>query len=302
MIFNELYSAYYNAVAAILSDIINGQNDEKELQKTIMKHAFSESILTIMPYLKSGRWQLIRDDMTTPIKNVPSMPLTLLENRWLKAISLDLRMKLFDISFDWLDNIKPLFTPDDYVVYDKYADGDSYCDEGYIKRFRIILKAVKEKQSLEICIINRKGNTVKINVMPHHLEYSEKDDKFRLIVTGNRFSTINLARILECKPYTDKIPVNESKAEENYQTVTLKILDERNAMQRCMMHFAHFKKQAEKIDDRHYILNVRYNIFDETEIVIRVLAFGPLIEVAGPDKFRNLIIERLKKQKEILKN
>lgn len=49
MIFSELYSAYYNTVAAIISKIIDGENSEKELQKVVSKYAFSESLLTIMP-------------------------------------------------------------------------------------------------------------------------------------------------------------------------------------------------------------------------------------------------------------
>ena len=35
MIFNEIYSAYYNAVAKIISAIINGETDEKRLDKIV---------------------------------------------------------------------------------------------------------------------------------------------------------------------------------------------------------------------------------------------------------------------------
>ena len=35
MIFSELYSAYYNTVAAILSKIIDGERSERELQKLV---------------------------------------------------------------------------------------------------------------------------------------------------------------------------------------------------------------------------------------------------------------------------
>ena len=36
MIFSELYSAYYNTVAAIISGIIDGEHSEKELQKIVL--------------------------------------------------------------------------------------------------------------------------------------------------------------------------------------------------------------------------------------------------------------------------
>ena len=64
-----------------------------------------------------------------------------------------------------------------------------------------------------------------------------------------------------------------------------------------MLHFAHFEKQAERIDEKHYLVHIRYDKNDETEMVIRILGFGPLIEVIKPESFRNLIVERLIKQK-----
>ena len=47
MIFSELYSAYYNAVAAIISGILDSEHSEKELQKIVAERAFGESLLTI---------------------------------------------------------------------------------------------------------------------------------------------------------------------------------------------------------------------------------------------------------------
>ena len=297
MIFSELYSAYYNAVAGILRDIMQGRTDEKTLRETIMRYAFSESALTILPSLKNEKWQLIRYDMTTPIQNIPSMPMTLLEKRWLKAISMDPRIRLFDISFEGLEDMEPLFTPEDYVIYDKYADGDPYSDEGYITRFKTILDAINKKQPLKIQTVNRKGELIQMNVLPLRLEYSEKDDKFRLISSHCRYArTLNLSRIISCKKYNGEkfIPSKEQYAKK--RVVTLKIYDERNAMERCMMHFAHFEKKAERISDNQYLIHIKYDKDDETEMVIRILGFGPLVEVAEPEQFRNLIIERLQKQ------
>ena len=76
MIFSELYSAYYNAVASIISQAVEGERSEKELQKIVCERAFGESALTIMPSLKSEKWQLLRPDMTTPIERKPTMPLS----------------------------------------------------------------------------------------------------------------------------------------------------------------------------------------------------------------------------------
>lgn len=298
MMFSELYSAYYNAVAGVLSDIINGETDETTLQEKIDKYAFSESVLTILPSLKSEKWQLVKSDMTTPVKNIPTMPVTLLQKRWLKAISMDPRIRLFDISFEGLEDVEPLFVQEDYFIYDRYADGDPYMDEEYIRHFKTVLRAIKEKKYMQIETVNRNGKVVRINIFPMRIEYSQKDDKFRLISVGRRSgSTVNIARIVDCRICGGESAECEEKIYLKQRTLTLKILDERNALERVMLHFAHFEKRAEKIDDNNYILHITYDVDDETEIVIRILSFGPMVEVIEPDGFRELIIERLKKQK-----
>ena len=63
------------------------------------------------------------------------------------------------------------------------------------------------------------------------------------------------------------------------------------------MHFAHFEKQAEKLDDKRYKVTVTYDKDDETEIVIRILSFGPMVKVTAPQHFVDLIKERLISQK-----
>lgn len=300
MLFSELYSAYYNAVAGILSGVLRGETDEGRLQDIVRRYAFSESAGTILPSLKKGKWQLLTSELTTPVQHMPSRPPTLLEKRWLKAISLDPRIRLFDLSFDGLEDIEPLFTPEDYVLYDQYADGDPYFDEGYAVRFRTILKALREARPLTLEVVNRQGRVVGMHVFPQRLEYSEKDDKFRLIGSGSRRGvTVNLARVVSCRQWEGEGEGEEPPEEppEAVSAVTLKICDERNALERCMLHFSHFEKRAERMDDTHYLVHIRYHAEDETEMVIRILSFGPFVEVVGPDAFRRQIVERLRRQK-----
>ena len=297
MIFSELYSAYYNAVASIIGGIIDGEHSEKELQKIVAERAFGESVLTIMPSLKSGKWQLVNSDMTTPLEHKPTMPLTLLQKQWLKAISLDPRIKLFDVKFPNLDDVEPLFTSSDYYVYDKYGDGDPFEDEEYVRQFKIILEAIKKGSQIKFEMLNRKGDTMFVRCRPVRLEYSEKDDKFRLITAGWRaVSTVNLAKIKSCAHYVGKREVVGDEKTVIYDMVTVKICDERNALERFMLHFAHFEKQAEKLDKKHYLVKIKYAHNDEPEMVIRILSFGPTVEVVYPDSFKDLIIEKLKKQ------
>lgn len=106
MIFSELYGAYYNTVAAVLRKAVQRPLTKEDLRTVIERCAFSESVLSIEPALTSEKWQLLRPDGTTPLLHPPTMPLTVLQKRWLKAISLDPRIRLFDFDSSGLEDVR----------------------------------------------------------------------------------------------------------------------------------------------------------------------------------------------------
>ena len=297
MIFSELYSVYYNTVAKILEAAFNPAATEKDLQRCVVEEAFSESIMTILPALKSGKWPLLKGDLTPALRHKPTMPLTILEKRWLKAIAEDPRVKLFGAVFPALDDVQPLFTTEDYRVYDQYADGDPFEDENYIRHFRLILSAIKNGRPVRITMTNRYGKEVWVRFYPKGFEYSVKDDKIRIIAAGCKFKQFNLGRVISCEYYSGYGPWSDQPEIEKQKDLTLLITNERNALERAMLHFAHFEKQAERLEDDKYILRLKYYEDDETEIVIRVLSFGPYVKVLEPQSFVKLIKERLISQK-----
>ncbi len=299
MLFSELYSAYYNAVAAIIKEAGKHSLSKGDIRRIAGKYAFGESTLTIPSALKEERWQLLKEDGTSIIRKDPVMPLTILQKRWLKAISLDPRIQLFGGLGIELDDVEPLFTPEDVCVFDKYLDGDDYSDKQYQDHFRLILDAIKNRYALSIEVRNRRGASVHKVMMPEYLEYSEKDDKFRLIGSGERLGgTINLGRIISCKPYGESGPVRGGKRNTSRpRSVIFELTDQRNALERVLLHFAHFKKEAEKAEEDKYLITVYYDKEDETEMVIRILSFGSMIRVIAPGHFVDLIKERLIDQK-----
>ncbi len=303
MLFSELYGIYYRCVTKILEKAVKDKVTDQEIHEIACRYGFSESFLTIESSFKNQKWSLIRPDGTTPVKNAPDMPISLLEKMWLKAILQDKRIRLFDIKIDGLENVEPLFTPDDYIVFDSYSDGDPFDDEKYIHHFRLILSCIKTKCPMRIAVKNRKGLLTETSVIPEYLEYSEKDDKFRLMTSGTRNHTvINLGRIVYCGRLTQNIPKRRSvfSPQRPKDMIRLILTDERNALERVMLHFSHFEKQTVKMDDQHYMLTVYYDKFDETELLIRVLSFGPKIKVIEPESFIRLLKDRLQKQREYL--
>ena len=298
MIFNEIYGAYYSTVAKLIKAASENALNEQKMREIIKENAFSESLAVIESALKEERWQLIRSDGITPIKNPPDLPMTLLLQRWIKAVCLDPRIRLFGYEDPLSDEIEPLFTSEDIFLYDQYADGDDYTSEEYITIFRTILSAIKDKKPLFITTENKKGNLMDLTVMPERLEYSEKDDKFRLITSGCRKAEIiNLARIKECRPCDGEIMLTSDKPKKRKKYVILEVYDGRNALERIMLHFSDCEKEAERIDRNHYKLKISYYQQDETELIIRVLSFGPMVKVTAPERFRNIIKGRLRKQK-----
>lgn len=315
MMFSELYGIYYQTVARILGEAVSRSKagepplGQKEIRELISRNGLGEGGLLVEEALSSQRWQLLHQDGTTALEHVPAMPLTALEKRWMKAIALDPRIRLFGEGLSQIiddETIQPLFTPEDIVFFDRYDDGDPFEDPEYIKHFRLILDAVKNRQMLFIEMKGRTGRKRNLITMPERLEYSEKDDKFRLIGTGRRHKdTINLGRILSCRPCDNPeviLQQNQFHQKQQRQTectkqrVELLLTDQRNALERVMLHFAHFEKEAEKLDQKNYRLTVTYDQDDETEILIRILSFGPMVRVTGPNRFVRLIRERLHRQ------
>ena len=243
MLFNEIYSSYYNTVAAIISLAAEKRLDDKALYKIVREKAFSESIATIPDALKSGEWPFITNSNDTVLKNKPEMPVTELEKRWLKTILNDRRIKLFAQDVEGLKDIQPLYDADDMVYFDRYGDGDDFEDENYINNFRTVLSAIKEKCRLRIVFHTQRGEERIWECVPDKLEYSSKDDKFRLIAAVNdMISAINMARIVSAQklePY-EEYSMPERKTKELELTLT----DQRNSLDRAMLHFSHFEKET----------------------------------------------------------
>ena len=132
---------------------------------------------------------------------------------------------------------------------------------------------------------------------PYRLEYSEKDDKFRILVTGmRRMNTINMARIRSCELLEEYDPGAVTVPKGRLKALTLLLHDERNGLERVLLHFSHFEKETQKLDEQLYRITLRYDQDDETELLIRVLSFGPVLEVVAPITFRQLMRNRIQKQ------
>lgn len=272
MLFHEIYGSYYQTVSAILREAVNGTLTKKRLHELVQTHAFGESFLSI--------------------------PDGLTGERWLRSLLLDPRIRLFDVDMHGLEAVKPLFTPEMFVFFDRYADGDDYHDPGYIARFKTILTALREEKDLYISFTSGRQKQPSLVVTPHTLEYSEKDDCFRLLAAGPRRDwVIRLSRITDCSIIENSrtLPPRPPKPE----TLVFELEDTRNALERVLLHFSHLEKETKRLDETHYRVTLKYDPADETEMVIRVLSFGPMIRVTEPPRFVERLRERIDRQREL---
>lgn len=300
MLFSEVYGTYYNVIAELLAKAVDGELTQQTMLDIVREKGFAESKITIPKALEHQTWPLITKDYGTPLGSKPTMPLTTLQKRWLKALLSDPRIKLFDPPTEGLEDVEPLYPPDIFVYYDQYNDGDPFEDPEYIRRFRCILTAIREKRWMRIQFEGRNGKPHNWKCIPYQLEYSLKDDKFRLISANHRTTlSINLGRILHCSLLS---PYKESEyrpQEMKKRKLVLELSDERNALERAMLHFSHLDKETERINDTQYRITLFYEREDETELLIRVLSFGPVVKVIFPDDFAKRLTQRLEKQNKL---
>ena len=302
-IFSEVYGTYYNIVADILGKAASDGLTLEQLKRIVYKEGYEESGLELLPALTDEKWLLLTKEIKTPLRHKPSMPLTLLQKQWLKAVLLDERVRLFFTDEELaneekaLEDVEPLYRPEQFVFFDRFVDGDNYKSARYRENFRQILQAIKDHTAIDASYRTNKDNVIVwTNLVPMTLEYSAKDDKFRLQgMVGHKKVTLNLAKIITVElggPWEKELP----QAALPQEKLVLELVDERHTMMRALMHFSDLAKETEKLDDKHYLLNVFYDKSDATEMVYRVLSFGPTMKVREPEGFVELIKERLQEQ------
>lgn len=324
MLFHEIHSLYYQAVASILSSAIEGTLTKENLWQIARDRTFAESALTIVPALENGEWPLLSPDYTTPLKHVPSCPLTTLELRWLKALLADPRAALFPElpnlcrEFQDWDELMPLYQSEDIVYFDRYNNGDPYTDPTYIATFQTIRNAITHGNYLCVTYRRKNGRTMTFSCRPTDLEYSEKDDCFRVLVkNAKHIRTLRLSAIVECRildvqnnicpedghptsARTDNREASSASAHSHETYIIMELADERNALERALLHFAHFKKEARRLENNRYRITVYYDSEDESELLIRVLSFGPFLKVTEPTSFVKLVRAKLQQQYTLL--
>ena len=327
-LFNEIYGSYYRIVGEAIG---KKRLTDKEVYRLIEKYGTDETRVGISPKLfpvknsrKQTGWGFLKrcadGSLESVIDNVPKKRLTTLERRWLKAKLSDRRIRLFmsDETLERLgkelEDVSPLYSPDFFRCYDRFSDGDDMNDPEYTEHFRIFLKAYKEKKAVFIRYLSGHGNLISMVVLPLKIEYSYKNDKFRMYCRqiGNQknakafpYVTINIGRIVSAEPARNTDMVIPSGNEDlsfpdKTETIQVRVTEERNSVERFMLEFASYpKKTVRDTKTGECTVSIECRCADETELLIRLLGFGPTIEILSPPEFREKAAQRVRRQYEL---
>lgn len=332
-LFSEIYSCYYQVLRHLLysQDALTIQ----DIRRRICGEGFEESLLSIIPKLEDGTWNLFEKEGKLYRSRLLSSfltPVSNLEKSYLKALLSDPRIGLFleQEQLEALDNmlalVVPLWRPEQFYYFDRFADGDPYEDENYRDCFRTLLKAQKQNRYVDIDYTSPNGNRIHHHYIPARLEYSVKNDKFRILALKSadpdknlhgcrhgqdqrsermKLEILNVSRIqsVQMMQKTVPSPVDlDAVIRRSYykEPLRLRIVNKRNALERAMLHFANYEKNTTKIDEDTYECFIYYNQNMETELLIEVMSFGPMLTVLENERFLNDLKARLQRQMRIV--
>ncbi len=329
-LFSEVFGAYYQMVSHLLRICSTREMAREEIQRAAASMGFGESSVYLLPKLmgKDG-WPFLEkcpgppDRWKSRLSRLPKRPLTLLERRWLSAVLTDPRAPLF-LSYETLgrlnqalEGVSPLYIQRDFRYFDQYLDGDPYPSASYQKRFRLILSALREGQALEITFqAGAHGGAESPRIhrgvyIPLRLEYSEKDDKFRILCKRLHrgrpagYATVNLGRVLEASPRPERCTSSAEmelmgkwlEKQKCGQPAEVVVSPERNGVERFLVEFSSYEKESwMEPDTGRCHVKIWYQKSDETEVLIRILGFGPIVQVLGPAPFLRQVKERVRLQ------
>lgn len=312
-LFSEIFGCYYRVVQEIVN---NAPLSEIEIQKIIRENGFAESCFYILPMLQELPFiEKKGDKYYSLLENKIKLPLTNIEKSWLKAISLDERFSLLSKEFDGslLDGISPLYDQKFFKYYDRYSDGDNFSDISYIRYFHKINKAMDNRNVIKVIYRSPKHDKVSVgDYIPLKFEFSSKDDKFRFYSARIRngcvddYVCLNMCRILDVRASNENFEgvLDLEKYIEKFEMeepVIVEVYDKRNAIERFMVEFSSYKKYSE-FDRLTNTCKTKifYRKTEELEILIKLLSFGPVLRVLGPERFLRLFLYRVQKQEELL--
>ena len=136
---------------------------------------------------------------------------------------------------------------------------------------------------------------------PQRLQYSIKEDRFRLIaLMDGELMTFNLSRMESCEAGD---PLGTVSPQQYPETTYAEVLlsDNRSTLERFLLFFSNYERRTKKLDNGLYQVRVSFPKQDATEVLVNVLSFSPMAKIIAPEEMKQAFMQRIQKQKDLLK-
>lgn len=320
-IFSEMHSRYFYIISEILKAASLGKLNGKDIGEIVAKLGFAETIVSLPAKLLNANgdgYYVLKEESSrhvSVLKGDPPLLLTNYQKRWLKAIIKDKRFPLFadesqcNAYEELLSDVEPLYDSQHFITIDMANDGDDYESKEYRGIFKSIMQGIQANKIIFVIYESGKGNHLSAYFAPYKLEYSIKDDKFRLCgvrVRQGRMRSLyklNLSRIRSVEVTEYNRPQNLASYVRSLRMplpVEIEITNERNGFERIFTQLSNFERVSEYDENKKKcLMRIYYYEVDEMELLITLISFGPVIRVLGPDQFKERLVGRIVRQKQL---
>lgn len=251
------------------------------------------------------------------------LPLTKMECRWLITVLEDPLAHIFltdeqiNVLKDNVNNVQLNVNPinmecinyyDRYNLIDRsniYTSKLKRYSDNDIKTVKTIYNAIREGKKILFMYTNGNEKSYMVKCSPVYLEYSRRDDVFRLeCVNADKKYIVkyNIPRISKIKNLEESFDIKYSREmyekiyKENILSIDIDFYEgEKNILDRLLTEFSIWKKTCRyDIEKNKYTMKLNYNISDEKEILIRLLGYGPYIKIRSSSD--NYILSELQRR------
>lgn len=321
----SLFNSFFGKDAIVLADaFLKGGTQESKIKEELKKSGIggkkSDALLT---YAEKGG--LIKNGEALYITSAADylydfLPLTRTESRWLISVLKDdlssiffeenVREELIKVLSHPIPEVELMPMKVDAVRRFDIHSGSSE-SHGNNDTIRKIYQAMHDEHYINV----KQNNGKDIKCRPVRIEYSVKDDVFRLWYynkKADQVMKINVPRIHDVEILDDRFRLSDeqekadasiNKPEHKYE-IAVYFRDIRRIPDRILTEFSLWDKDCyydpiKKV----FTLKIRYNDWSDTnELVLRLMAYGPYIYIVSDrrldDREEGPVLEKIKKNLE----
>lgn len=313
---NQFHNPYFYAMIIVLNKMEHGESipyyDFINRIKQILKLDSEHTQAVIAEYVdiacKNGILAVEDKTVRKLLHNSIIPPMSMPEQIYLKNILKTAYASLFldeeDIQY-MLEMFSDVPDVDFSEIIDfKGIDKELEANREYIKDFRLVEKAILEKNMIQLTNFAHNGQIYRDIALPMGIEFSMNERYFWLWLWNTPkqqlFKTdmgrITNIRLMHPRKKAVHKAVTRIKGMQKNHRLIMAVQDKDHAIEKINRLFSTYPKEIKRINEGIIWLAVEYPRFDEKNIIDSLMSFGTAVQVISPASAVNMIKERLQNQ------